>query len=119
MGVNDAPANISAGPVDDDMFFWQATIVGPEESPYAGGTFFLNIQFPSDYPFKPPRVWFSTKIYHCNVDSNGAIKLELLSAEWSPASNILKVLSTLSSLMEDCDPSDPLVPEIAALYLND
>jgi len=74
----DPPTNCSAGPVGDDMFHWQATIMGPEDSPYAGGIFFLNIHFPSDYPFKPPKVNFTTKIYHCNINSNGAICLDIL-----------------------------------------
>ena len=64
--------------------------MGPADSPYQGGVFFLNIHFPSDYPFKPPKVSFTTRIYHPNVNSNGSICLDILNAQWSPALTISK-----------------------------
>jgi len=111
----DPPANCSAGPVGDDLFHWQATIMGPDESPYSGGVFFLDIHFPADYPFKPPKVSFQTKIYHCNINSNGGICLDILKDQWSPALTISKVLLSICSLLTDPNPDDPLVPEIAQL----
>ena len=115
----DPPTNCSAGPTNEaDQFHWQATIMGPEDSPYAGGIFFLNIHFPPDYPFKPPKVSFTTKIYHPNINSNGSICLDILKDQWSPALTISKVLLSISSLLTDPNPDDPLVPEIANLYKN-
>mmetsp|Transcript_91862 Transcript_91862/g.233609 ORF Transcript_91862/g.233609 Transcript_91862/m.233609 type:complete len:148 (-) Transcript_91862:157-600(-) len=116
---SDPPANCSAGPAGDDQFNWQATIMGPPDCAYQGGVFFLNINFPSDYPFKPPKVQFTTKIYHCNVNANGAICLDILKDQWSPALTISKVLLSILSLLTDPNPNDPLVPEIAQLYLKD
>uniref|UniRef100_A0A4W6BRW9 E2 ubiquitin-conjugating enzyme n=1 Tax=Lates calcarifer TaxID=8187 RepID=A0A4W6BRW9_LATCA len=86
----DPPAQCSAGPVGEDMFHWQATIMGPPDSPYQGGVFFLTIHFPTDYPFKPPKVAFTTRIYHPNINSNGSICLDILRSQWSPALTISK-----------------------------
>ena len=116
----DPPAGCSAGPIDEsDLYTWQASIVGPDDSPYAGGVFFLNIHFPTDYPFKPPKITFSSKIYHPNINSNGSICLDILKDQWSPALTISKVLLSISSLLTDANPDDPLVPEIAKLYKED
>jgi len=112
------PTNCSAGPIGDDMYKWQATIMGPEGSPYHGGIFFLTIDFPSDYPFKSPRIAFKTPIYHCNINSNGSICLDILKDQWSPALTISKVLLSICSLMDDPNPKDPLMPEIADLLVK-
>ena len=115
----DPPVSCSAGPIGDDLFHWQATIMGPPDSPYQGGVFFLNINFPPDYPFKPPKVSFQTKIYHPNVNSNGSICLDILNAQWSPALTTSKVILSICSLLTDPNPDDPLVPEIARIYKSD
>ncbi|KAL8376910.1 hypothetical protein RB595_007844 [Gaeumannomyces hyphopodioides] len=117
----DPPSSCSAGPVDTasgnpDLFHWQATIMGPNDSPFAGGVFFLEIRFPTDYPFKPPKVNFTTRIYHPNINSNGSICLDILRDQWSPALTISKVLLSICSMLTDPNPDDPLVPEIAHVY---
>ncbi|GFZ12861.1 ubiquitin conjugating enzyme 8 [Actinidia rufa] len=107
------------GPVGEDMFHWQATIMGPPDSPFAGGVFLVTIHFPPDYPFKPPKVSFKTKVYHPNINSNGSICLDILKEQWSPALTISKVLLSICSLLTDPNPDDPLVPEIAHMYKTD
>ena len=116
----DPPPNCSAGPVDEkDYYHWQATLMGPEDSPFTGGVFFLNIHFPTDYPFKPPKCQFTTRIYHPNINSNGSICLDILKDQWSPALTTGKVLLSISALLTDANPDDPLVPEIAHIYKTD
>ena len=115
----DPPSNCSAGPVDDDIFHWKATIMGPNDSPYSGGVFYLDIYFPAQYPFKAPKINFQTKIYHPNINSTGAICLDILKENWSPALTISKVLISICSLLTDPNPDDPLVPAIADIYKRD
>ena len=114
--MKDPVLNCSAGPKGNDITEWRATITGPSATPYAGGLFSLSINFPKDYPFKPPHVKFITPIYHCNVNNRGAICLDILKGEWSPALTISKVLLSICSLLADPNPDDPLVGEIARLY---
>ncbi|KAJ4461495.1 putative Ubiquitin-conjugating enzyme E2 2 [Paratrimastix pyriformis] len=111
----DPPVNCSAGPLDEnDLFHWQATIMGPPDSPYAGGDFSVDIHFPTNYPFKPPNVAFTTPISHPNID-NGSIDLDILKHEWSPALTISDVLRAIYSLMADPNPVDPQSPETAEI----
>lgn len=137
------------------QFQWKATINGPVSSTvhcssspltrdqpdtsYQGGLFFLDVRFPVDYPFKPPRVRFTTRVYHPNINSNGQISLDILGSQWSTALRLPKgrlnhsrqrpsvpakiasraVLLSITSLLDDPNPDNPLVPEIAHIYKTD
>ena len=116
----DPVTNCTAGPIDEnDVFKWSATILGQDDTPYAGGLFVLSIQFPQDYPFRAPQLKFQTKIYHPNVNSNGGLSLDVMGDQWSPIFTISKLLQIIIELIAEPNPDDPLVPDIADLYQND
>jgi len=115
----DPITNCDAYPLDDnDIYHWEGLIIGPSDSPYEKGIFKLKIEFPNDYPFKPPKIKFITPVYHPNINSNGSICLDILKDNWSPALNIGRILLSIMSLLTDPNPDDPLDSEIASLYKN-
>ncbi|KAL7284365.1 hypothetical protein ACG7TL_001655 [Trametes sanguinea] len=98
---------ITLGPSGDDLFHWTATIPGPEGSVYEGGVFQVDINLGHDYP-----------IYHMNINERGSICIDILKHNWSPALSLFKVILSLSSLLTDPNPKDPLVPSIATEYVR-
>ncbi|KAH8925088.1 hypothetical protein BT69DRAFT_1280019, partial [Atractiella rhizophila] len=101
---------------ESNLFEWAAELEGPEDSPYEEGLFKLDISLPQDYPFRAPRVVFKTRIYHPNINGQGGICLDILKTKWSPALSILSVVLSISALLCDPNPADPLVAEIAQVY---
>ena len=54
----------------------KGTINGPTGTCYEGGVFKIDISIPKQYPFEPPKMKFTTKIWHPNISSQtGAICL--------------------------------------------
>ena len=117
--LKDPPCNCSGNAIDDDLFKWQAIIIGPTGTPYEGGIFKLNIEFPANYPFKPVKINFITKIYHPNISKLGTICLDILKSSWTPALNVSKALLSVCSLLNDPNVDDPLNVEAANLYKKD
>ena len=70
--INNNPiANIGSTvglPDEDNIFEWQCSLMGPKDTSYNGGLFFLRVKFPDEYPEKPPEVCFKTPIYHININ---------------------------------------------------
>ncbi|KAL5639862.1 hypothetical protein ACGC1H_006438 [Rhizoctonia solani] len=105
---NEDMGGITLAPSDQSLFEWAGTLPGPEGSVYEGGEFHVEITLPPDYPFHSPRLRFKTKIYHMNINDQGGICLDILKNAWSPALSLYKVMLSLSSLLTDPNPSDPL-----------
>jgi ubiquitin-conjugating enzyme E2 D/E len=113
------PVLCEADPLNGDIFHWVARIKGPDQTPYAGGVFHVNIIFPPTYPHVPPVVNFITPIFHANINRNGSVSIDILRDAWSPDKDVTTVLLSICSLLTVCTPEEPLVPEIAKLYLED
>jgi len=103
-------------PKNEDYFAWQATITGPVGTPYEDGLFFVDIDLPHDYPFKPPKLRFTTTIYHSNISEKGEICLESIKDKWTPSLSVKKVLTEVIELLKQPNPDSPLRSDIAKLY---
>ena len=88
----------------EDCCVWKVVLSGLEEPAcYQGGRWMLSVQFPSDYPFRPPRVRFVTALYHCNVSVDGAICLDVLKDQWAPSFTMVKVFAAIEALLQKPD----------------
>lgn len=110
---------IVLAPTEENLYLWKGSIPGPEGSVYDGGVFNVEVVLPSDYPFTAPKAMFKTRIYHMNISEQGNICIDILKQNWSPALSLFKVMLSLSSLLTDPNPKDPLVPSIATQYTRD
>ena len=110
---------INVSPVRSDITHLLAGIEGPPDTPYEGGVFWIDVRFPLDFAFKPPKLRFLTRIYHPNIDRQGYICLDLLEDGWTPALTLFSILVSICSLLDDPGLTDPLVPEIAETYCKD
>ncbi|KAG0054629.1 Ubiquitin-conjugating enzyme 13 [Gryganskiella cystojenkinii] len=109
----DPAPGISATAHEDNLRYFDVIIAGPNQSPFEGGIFKLELFLPEDYPMAPPKVRFMTKIYHPNIDKLGRICLDILKDKWSPALQIRTVLLSVQALLSSPNPDDPLANDVA------
>ena len=98
------------------IFHWKITLVGPQDTPYAGGMFFLTADFPETYPKTKPEIRFTNKIYHLNVrESDGHICISTLN-QWVPNTPMVSVISAIFALFYEQNPLSPYSLTMAAQY---
>lgn len=104
---------------ENNILSWTGLIV-PDNPPYNKGAFKIEINFPAEYPFKPPKICFKTKIYHPNIDEKGQVCLPIISAEnWKPATKTDQVIQALIALVNDPEPEHPLRADLADEFLKE
>ncbi|XP_059797898.1 ubiquitin-conjugating enzyme E2 N-like [Balaenoptera ricei] len=106
-------AGIKAEPDESNARYVHVVTAGPQDSPFEGGTFKLELFLPEEYPVAAPKVRFMTKIYHPNVDKLGRICLDVLKDNWSPALQIRTVLLSIQALLSAPSPDDLLADDVA------
>lgn len=117
---DDQEWHFTAEPDESNLTKVTATFPGPKDSPYAGGTFTIEFNVPPEYPLKPPRAKFATRVFHPNVSSQtGAICLDILKDKWTPVYSLLSILISLQQLLDSPNPDDPQDAEVAGVYTRD
>lgn len=92
---------------EEDMLKGLALIVGPEDTPYFGGYYLFDVQYPHNYPYSPPTITFCTNNglvrFNPNLYIGGKVCISILNTwrgeQWTSCQTISTVLLSLSSLL--------------------
>ena len=108
----------------DNIFNWRVSLLGPTDTPYRDGIFYLSLIFPQNYPSSPPKVVFNTPIYHINVkrfrDNSGSIgqvDLAILNL-WKPEYTARDIIISVFSLFYMNKDNSPFSLEMCEEYRN-
>jgi ubiquitin-conjugating enzyme E2 S len=111
---------ITVRPNSDDLTEFHATIQGPENTPFEGGEFHLKLEIGDEFPQKPPKGYFLTKIFHPNVQfDTGAICVSTLSNDWTEDMGLDHLLLTIRCLLIEPNAESALNEEAGRLLLED
>ena len=111
--------NYLVTPNDDDRKEWTVDMYGPEDSPYNGGIFTLDVRFGKCYPAQPPRIKFNTRIYHMNVSGRGQICIASLCDEWGRIESMKELFDEIFELLRKPDGTAVVREDLAALFTYD
>lgn len=103
--------------VNDDLFNWNLIVDGPEQTPFIGGKFVVNLDFNDNYPFKPPKIKFVTKIYHPNVnDQTGEICTQAIDAAWVPTLSANFIIQSVLTVIKTPNADNALNADAALKF---
>jgi len=107
---------ISLTSINDDKMQYNICFLGPKDSPYEENIHNIYIDFPPEYPHKPPHLKFTSIVHHPNISIDGLICLDILKDKWCPIYTIRTIILSIISLLSDPNPDSPLNGKVAELY---
>mmetsp|Transcript_19281 Transcript_19281/g.58157 ORF Transcript_19281/g.58157 Transcript_19281/m.58157 type:complete len:155 (+) Transcript_19281:104-568(+) len=114
------PEGVSASPMsDENLYVWGGTVFGPDDTAWEGGIYSMRLTFTEQYPDKPPRVRFTSEMFHPNIYPDGTLCMDLIQDNWSPIYSVCSILIAIRSLLTDPNCASPANPEAAHLYQTD
>ncbi|KAI9218238.1 ubiquitin-conjugating enzyme 9 [Blastocladiella britannica] len=104
-----------------NMLKWEAGIPGKEGTDWEGGVYKLVLEFPEDYPSKPPKVRFTPPLFHPNVYPSGTVCLSIINEDegWKPAISVKQVLLGVQDLLNSPNPNSPAQSDAYNLFTRD
>eukprot|EP01029_Cantina_marsupialis_P027783 TRINITY_DN773995_c0_g1_i1.p1 TRINITY_DN773995_c0_g1~~TRINITY_DN773995_c0_g1_i1.p1 ORF type:complete len:169 (+),score=51.59 TRINITY_DN773995_c0_g1_i1:69-575(+) len=135
MQLNKNPTEgINVGLVEDgNLFKWNVLIVGPSKTYYEGGMFEALLEFPDDFPDNPPKMTFTTDMWHPNIYSDGRVCISILHSpgvdetnpfetaaeRWRPVLGVEAILLSVISMLSDPNDESPANIDAAVMWRND
>lgn len=91
------PQDINQQPLE-----WTAILTGPQNTPYANGSFAFHVVLPENYPFAPPKIKCNTRLLHWAITNTGIINISICKrSKWGPNYTLLMIMKMLFSLFQN------------------
>ncbi|KAH7731918.1 CBN-UBC-7 protein [Aphelenchoides avenae] len=111
----------SAGLLDESSVYkWEVLVIGPPDTLYEGGFFKAILDFPVEYPQRPPKMRFVSQIWHPNIDKDGNVCISILhepgndrfgyekpEERWLPVHTVETILLSVISMLADPNYESP------------
>eukprot|EP00919_Chromeraceae_sp_WS-2016_P073483 GHVR01173761.1.p1 GENE.GHVR01173761.1~~GHVR01173761.1.p1 ORF type:complete len:160 (+),score=36.07 GHVR01173761.1:134-613(+) len=103
-----------------DIFKWDCKIPGKKGTLWEGGVYTLTMDFPDEYPGKPPKCKFNPVLFHPNIYPSGTVCLSILNEDedWKPSITVKHILLGVQDLLGSPNPDSPAQAEPFQMFQN-
>jgi ubiquitin-conjugating enzyme E2 G1 len=101
----------SVSPNINNFYLWDIIMIGPHDTIFENAIIKAQLEFPYEYPNKPPVFTFLTDLFHPNIYKNGKVCISILhegvdeynyesiSERWTPSHSVSSILMSIISML--------------------